>query len=276
MQPIFDDDTTVVVVISDKVSPNAEIYLHDQLLHACRDEGLNTLNVELLRGQAILFADATDLEDSRRLTLGSSLGVSGVDWSAATCGGSITLQKAGVKMSCGLTCHHVLRPAPSSSSLIQLSIATSTPISSDSGEVIVVDHPALMDHLELLTCLSSLIRSVEDRMEPQTDGIDCSEYEPRKEALKKKYQALTDQKRTAEETNLRCGCVWASSGLSVAQDGFGLDWGVILVDKEREGLNLVTFTLIFPFFSAAMLTIYIRCPTPKILSEKFVTYLRLT
>lgn len=249
MQPIFDDDTTVVVIIGQNTTSSAENHLLQEILNTCRNEGHLTLRIELLRGQAILFTDVPGPIYEQKPSIGSSLGVRNTDWTAGTLGGFIKLRKNGDTLSCVLTCHHVLKPArPFSADSTQQSRAFTTPLSSESGEVVGVDQPALMDHLKLWSTLSAQIKICEVKNKTITDklndGFDSAEVQPRLELLTKRHQAYIDHKRLIESADRRFGRIWATSGLSVASKGFCLDWGVVLVDQDRKGLNWVIQVLI--------------------------------
>ncbi len=245
IQPIYDDDTTVVVVIGQDTTSNAEDHLCQGLHTTCRDEGHPTLRIELLRGKAILFTDVPGPSYQRKPDIGSSLGVRDNNCSAGTLGGFVKLRKNGDILSCALTCHHVLKPAsPNSADSTQQSTAPTPLPSSETGEAIEVDQPALMDHLELRSTLSDQVEVCEKQIKAITykpnNGFDPEEVQPRLELLRKKHQAYADHKRLIESADRRFGRVWETSGYLVTPEGFLLDWGVFLVNEDRLGLNLVS------------------------------------
>ena len=86
VEPIYDDHTTVVIVIGRDTTPAAETHLYQKLCSMCLDEGHLTLRTELIRGESIRFTNATGLSYDRQPIIGSSLGVKGVDWAAGTLG----------------------------------------------------------------------------------------------------------------------------------------------------------------------------------------------
>ena len=278
--PIYDDDTTVVIIIGQDTTPAAETNLFQELHSMCCDEGHLALRIELIRGEVAFFNDALGSSYKRKPTIGSSLGATDVDWASGTLGGFVKLRKMEVTMSCALTCHHVLQPAhpstttqqvttmPSpllseigeairidqlarSSSPIHQVTAMSPPFRREIGDAIGVDQPAPKDHLELRSTLSkyanfcqSQINRITGAPADDNDPTFADDREDRLQSVRGKHQECTDHQRLIESADRRFGSIWATSGFLVAPKGFCLDWGVVLVDQDREGRNFVNQALI--------------------------------
>lgn len=254
------DDTTVVVTATKESEPEwnefkaaleAVIFQHRQY----------SLKVEMVEGIISRWRTSSSEGGGHptRPPGGTSIGIAGIDWSSGTMGGYVRLTdgSTGSSLLCALSCHHVLRPtrksapapdeaAPAYNPRLNLvdRYHEAVPMGREGANTkLTVDQPSLQDHLEALRENEAAQIDVDVRIshvqELMDEGRASEVQQGRLMRMKEDRDALKRTYTELQTFSRKFGHILATSGYTTAPEGCLLDWGLIAVEEERRGQNVV-------------------------------------
>lgn len=206
------------------------------------------LQVELINGMISRLGGQADEEYKTIPDTGSSTGPAGVDWASGTLGGFLQLRRpTDSPMTCGITCHHVLRPSmPRTINVPSQDTArpTSQKRLDSTCEAIETPQPRLMvtqpsdkNFKEAFEYLSTHIRSLDEAIAKAK--ADISFKEQRLERIVEDRKELRKERDRIESFDRSFGYgVFESNDDCFAQGRPVRDEGMIRLDCERHSFRL--------------------------------------
>ena len=253
------DDTTVLVTIEKGADDDHRAILARSIKAICGTHGQPTLQVEVLEGLITRLASPMH-PHTKSATPGSSIGVAGLDWSSGTLGGYVTLRSSSTeeRVLCALTCHHVLRPtriikpaasspppSPPYDSKLDV-VGCYHPAIEKPDPSLKVQQPSTADHHTACEALTSQLAETDAKIVRHEEnlemGMESAAGQRGLEVARERRETYQRLRAEIDSFDRNLGHVWATSGYRTAAAGCAIDWGLVRVDKRREGYNEVKST----------------------------------